>query len=134
MLDRPIWILFFCSNIFDILYHSKGMQLSLSSSSWGTECKYIRCPFLIIFYYRFWVANLILLLKSDCISYIISFYPSKITKQISYLGTIIIIIKIMLHKTVDDIDGQSISTKIPQSKAASFLSSSKRQMYRSKAS
>lgn len=40
----------------------------------------------------------------------------------------------MLHKTVDDIDGQSISTKIPQSKAASFLSSSKRQMYRSKAS
>lgn len=45
---------------------------------------------------------------------------------------IIILIKIMLHKTVDDTDAQSVSTKVPQSKAASFLSTSKRTMYRNK--
>lgn len=38
----------------------------------------------------------------------------------------------MLHKTVDESDTQSISTKLPQSKAASFLSTSKRNMFRSK--
>lgn len=40
----------------------------------------------------------------------------------------------MLHKTVDDTDIQSVSTKLPMPKAASFFSPSKRQMYRSKAS
>ncbi len=38
----------------------------------------------------------------------------------------------MLHKTVDDTDAQSVSTKVPQSKAASFFSTSKRTMYRNK--
>lgn len=43
--------------------------------------------------------------------------------------------KIMLHKTVDKSDTQSQSTKITQpTKAASFMSTSKRQMYRNKAS
>ena len=38
----------------------------------------------------------------------------------------------MLHKTVDESDKQSISTKVGPSKAASFTSTSKRQMYGNK--
>lgn len=38
----------------------------------------------------------------------------------------------MLHKTVDLDDTLSISTKMPQSRAASFLTSSQRHMYRNK--
>lgn len=39
----------------------------------------------------------------------------------------------MLHKTLDESDKQSISTKVGPTKAASFTSTSKRQMYRNKA-
>lgn len=39
----------------------------------------------------------------------------------------------MLHKTLDESDKLSISTKVGPTKAASFTSTSKRQMYRNKA-